>query len=163
MVRTNATLLSLSASTAIFFFFRSAMRLDLLAGGADQQHHVVLEDGDGAGARRDFRVGAQDGKVGLPAVELRERLGVVAVGHDLELQPRGIVLQDGGKPGGEARLEAVGLADRKDQRLGISQPGPAAPHRRGGQDQGQDGKQHDLRAVAFDDPQTAARHFRLRR
>ena len=134
--------------------------LDLLAAGADQQQHVVFEDRDRAGAGRDLGVGAQYRKVGLLAVELRERLGVVAVGHDLEPQPRGIVLQHGGEPGGEARLEAVGLADGKDQRFRISQPGPAAPDRRGGQDQGQNRKQQDLRAVALDDPQTAAAAFR---
>ena len=137
--------------------------LDLLAAGTDQQQHVMIEDRDRAGAGRDLGVGAQNRKVGFLAVELRQRLGIVAVGHDLEPQPRGIVLQHRRQPGGEARLGAVGLADGKHQRLGISQPGPAAPHRGGGQDQGQDGKQHDLGAVAFDDPRTAARHFRMRR
>jgi hypothetical protein len=90
---------------------------------------------------RDLGVGAQDRKVGVLAVELRERLGVVAVRHDLEPQPRGIGLQYGGKPGGEARLGTVGFADGKDQRFGVSQPGPAAPDRCGGQDQGQNGEQ----------------------
>ena len=125
-------------------FLQIRYGLDLLAAGTDQEHHVVIKDSDGAGARRDLRVGAQNRKVGVPAVELRERLGVVAVRHDLELQPRGIVLQHGGKPGGEARFGAVGFADGKYQCFGIAQPGPAAPNRCGGQDQGQNREQHDL-------------------
>ena len=161
MLRTSVALFSLSASTAIFFFFRSATVLIFLSPGLSSSNDVVIEDRDGAGAGRDLGVGAQDRKIGLPAVELRERLGVVAVGHDLEPQPRGIVLQQRGELGGEPRLGAVGLADGKDQRLGIAQPGPAAPHRGGGQDQGQDRKQHDLRAVAFDHPRTACAAFRV--
>ena len=145
-------------------FLQLRDRLDLFAAGTDQQHHVMFQDRDGAGAGRDLGVGAQYRKIGVLAVELRERLGVVAVGHDLELQPRGIVLQHGGKLGGEARLGAVGLADRKDQCFGITQPGPAAPHRCGGQDQGQDRQtaRSALRLLS-DDRRTARRHFRRRR
>ena len=125
-------------STAIFFFFSSATVLIFLPPGADQQHHVVFEDRDRAGAGRHLGVGAQHREIGFLAVELRQRLGVVAVGDDLELQPRGIVLQHGREPGGEARLGAIGFADGKHQRLGIAQPDPAAPHHGGGQDQGQE-------------------------
>ena len=137
--------------------------LDLLAAGADQQQQVMIENCERAGARRNPGVGAQNRQVGLLAVELRQRLCIVAVGHDLEPQPRGIVLQHRRQPGREARLGAIGLADGKHQRLGIAQPGPAAPHHGGGQDQGQDGKQQDLGPVALDDPRTATRHFRMRR
>ena len=145
----------------LFLQVRNA--LDLLAAGADQQHHVMVEDRDRAGAGRNLGVGAQDRKVGFLAVELCERLCIVAAGHDLQPQPRRIILQERCKPGGETRLGAVGLADGKDQRLGIAKPDPAAPHRGGGQDQGEDRKQKDLRAVAFDDPRAATRHFWVRR
>ena len=137
--------------------------LDLLAAGADQQEQVMIENGERAGARRNPGVGAQNRQICLFAVELRERLCIVAVGHDLEPQPRGIILQHRRQPGGEARFGAIGLADGKHQRLGIAQPGPAAPHHDGGQDQGQDGKQQDLGPIALDDPRTATRHFRMRR
>ena len=144
-------------------FLQLGNGFDLLAAGTDQQKQVVIEDRKRAGAGRDPGVGAQYRKVGLLAVELRQCLCIVAVGHDLEPQPRGIVLQHRRQPGGEARLGAVGLADGKHQRLRIAQPGPAAPHHGGGQDQGQDGKQQDLGPVALDDPRTATRHFRMRR
>ena len=123
----------------------------------------MFEDRQSAGAGRYPGVGAQYRKVGILAVELRQRLCIVAVGHDLEPQPRGIAFQHRRQPGGEARLGAAGLADGKHQRLGIAQPGPATPHHGGGQDQGQDGKQQDLGPVALDDPRTAMRHFRMRR
>src|ERR1700676_180368 len=104
----------------------------------------MFEDSDRAGAGRDLGVGAQDRQIGFLAVELRERLGIVAIGYDLEPQPRSVVLQQRGKLGGETRLGAVGLADGKDQRFGISQPYSAPPPRRSGQNQRQDGKDDDL-------------------
>jgi hypothetical protein len=123
----------------------------------------VVEDRNGAGAGRDPGVGAQYRKIGFLAVELRQRLCIVAVGYDLEPQPRGIILQHRRQPGGEARLGAVGFADGKHQRLRIAHPGPATPYHGGGQDQGQDGKQQDLGPVALDDPRAATRHSRMRR
>ena len=144
-------------------FLQFGNRLDLLAAGADQQKQVVIENGERAGAGRNSGVGAQYRQVCLLAVELRERLRIVAVGRDLEPQPRGIILQHRRQPGGEARLGAVGLADGKHQRLRIAQPGPAAPYHGGGQDQGQGGKQQDLGQVALDDARTATRRFRMRR
>ncbi len=144
-------------------FLQFGNRLDLLAAGADQQKQVVIENGERAGAGRNSGVGAQYRQVRFLAVELRERLCIVAVGHDLESQPGGIVLQDRRQPGGKARLWAVGLADGKHQRFGIAQPGPAAPYHGGGQDQGQHGKQQNLGPVALGDARTARRHFRTRR
>ena len=163
MLRTSAALLSLSAMIGDLLFLQLRDGLDLLAGGADQQKHVVFEDRDRAGAGRDLGVGAQYREVGVLAVELLERLCIVAVGHDLEPQPRRIVLQHGREPGREARFGTIGFADGKDQRFGIAQPDPAGPHRRRRQDQGQNRKQQNLRAVAFDDPRTALRHSAMRR
>ena len=111
----------------------------------------MIKNRERAGARRDLRVGAQHGDIGVPAIECRERPGSVGVGHDLELQPRGIVLQHGSKSCGEARLRPVGIGNRKHKRLGIPQPDPAAPDGRRGQDHREDGEQDDLRAVALDD------------
>jgi hypothetical protein len=121
--------LSPSAKTAIFFFFSSASDL-IFAARADQQQHVMLQDGKRADAGRDLRIGAQYRKIGLSAIELRERAGAVDVGHDLETEPRGAVLEHRGKLGGKTGVKAVGVSDGEDQRFGMPQPGATAPYRR---------------------------------
>ena len=61
------------------------------------------------------------------------------------------------------RLIAVGVADREGQRLGIPQPYPGAPDRRNRQEQGQQGKQQHLPAVALDNLRARQRVFHRRR
>jgi hypothetical protein len=107
----------------------------------------VLQDGKRACARRDLCIGAQHRKIGLPAIELRERLGAVGVGHDLETQPRRTVLEQRGKLGGKTGVKAVGVSDGEDQRFGIPHPGATAPNRRDSEDQCQRSKQQHLSAV----------------
>ena len=144
-------LLSPSASTAIFFFRSSASDLIFLLPGLISSSTSCSSIGQRAGARRDLGVGAQHRKVGLPAIERGERLGAVGVGHDLETQPRVVVLEHRGEPGGETGLQAVAVADGEDQRFGIPQPDAAAPcDGRDRQDQCQGGKQQHLPAVASD-------------
>ena len=79
-LRTNAALLSPFANTAIFRFLQIGKRFDLLAARADQQHHVMLEHGERAGAGRDLGVGAQHRQIGLPVLEFGQRPGVIAIG-----------------------------------------------------------------------------------
>ena len=67
-------------------FLQLRKRLDLLVGRAEQQQHVVLEDCQRTRARRYLCVGAQYGKIGLPAIELRQRFAAIGVGDDLEAQ-----------------------------------------------------------------------------
>ncbi len=67
-------------------FLQLRKRLDLLVGRAEQQHYVVLEDGQRPRAGRYLCVGAQHGKIGLPAIELRQRFAAIGVGHDFEAQ-----------------------------------------------------------------------------
>jgi len=97
----------------------------------------VREEGERPGARRDLGVDAQHRKIGLPAIELRQRLGIVGIERDLQAQPRRSVLEHSGELGGDARLIAVGVADGERQRLGIAQPNATARDRRNRQDQGQ--------------------------
>jgi hypothetical protein len=81
----------------------------------------VLQDGQCAGAGRHLGVGAQHRKIGPLVVEFRQRPGAVGKGEDLEAQPRIGVLEDSGKPGGEAGFRALGIADGEAQRFGILQ------------------------------------------
>ena len=67
-------------------FLQLRQRFDLFAAGADQHQHVVLQYRERTRARRYLGVGAQHRKVRLPAVELRERLRAIGVGHDLQPQ-----------------------------------------------------------------------------
>ncbi len=67
-------------------FLQLRKRLDLFVGRAEQQHYVVLEDGQRPRAGRYLCVGAQHGKIGLPAIELRQRFAAIGVGHDFEAQ-----------------------------------------------------------------------------
>ena len=100
----------------------------------------MLQDRQRAGARWNLGIGAQHCEIGLLAVELRERLGIVGIERDLQAQPRGGVLENRGELGGKHRLIALGVANSDGQRLGVSQPDAAASHRRNGQDQGQQRK-----------------------
>ena len=79
----------------------------------------MFEDRQRAGAGRHPGIGTQHREIGLPAVELGQRLRVVGIGNDLEPQFRIVVLEHGGELGGEAGLEAVGIADSEHQRFGI--------------------------------------------
>ena len=131
----KAALLSLSADTAIFFFFSSASDLIFLPPGLSSSTTSCSRIASARARGGTLASVRSTARLASLAIELRQRLGVVGVGHDLEPQPRGVVLQHGGELGGEPRLGAVGIADRKHQRLGIPQPDPAAPDRRDGQDQ----------------------------
>ena len=122
-------------------------RLDLLVAGAEQQHEIVLEDRERARPQRHLGVGAQDGEIGLPAIELRERLGIVCVVDDLDPETRGIVLQQCGELGANSASSLLGVADGKGQRLRIVQPGAAAPD--GGERQ-QQGQHDDTAGPAAD-------------
>jgi hypothetical protein len=64
--------------------FQRRQRFDLLALGGDQQQHVVFQNRDGAGAGREPGIGPQHHEIGLFAVELRDRLGIIGIRHDLE-------------------------------------------------------------------------------
>src|SRR6476620_4427786 len=134
MLRTKFAPLSPSASTAIFFLRNSSDRLDLLAAGAEQQHHVMIEAGTRARVRRDLGVGTQHRQVGLFAVDLRKRLGAVRIGHDLEIKPRPVVFENSAETLRKARVGAGCIANCKHQRVGIFQPDPAAPNSRNGKD-----------------------------
>lgn len=153
---------SSSPRTAIFFFqFRE--RLDRFAGGADQQHQIVFEYGEGAGARRHLGVGAQHRQSGPPAIELGQRLGIIRIGHGLETQPRSTVLEGGGELAGKPRLRATCIADGEGQRFGMLQPGARAPNCYDGKNQGQRGKQQHLSTIAPGGARTRGRLVRLRR
>ena len=115
-------------------FLQVGDRLDLLAAGTEQQHQIMIEDRDRAGAGRDLGVGAQYRKIGVLAVELRQRLCIVAAGHDLELQPRGIVLQQ--RRQAWWRSAPRGRWPRRRQRSAFrnyaARPGHPTPLRRSG-------------------------------
>jgi len=97
----------------------------------------MVEDRQRPRPRRDLGVGPQHDKVGLAAVELRERFGIVGVGYNLEAKSRIRVVQHRGQFGGKAGLLAIGVADRKGKRFRIRKQHPTGPDDGAGQDQAQ--------------------------
>jgi hypothetical protein len=123
----------------------------------------VLEEGERPGARRDLGVGAQHRKIGLPAIELRQRLGIVGIERDLQAQPRRTVLEHSGELGGDGRLIAVGVADGERQRLGIAQPNATARDRRNVRIRVSSANSSTCRAVTCDNLRAWERLFGRRR
>ncbi len=131
ILRTKASAGLVLGDDGDLLFLQLRKRLDLLAAGAEQQH---------ADRARGSRACAPAGGT-LASVRRTARLACLRSNcvsalalsplvHDLEPQARGVVLQHGGEPGRRSSASGpLGVADGKDQRLRISQPGPAAPHR----------------------------------